>query len=232
MGEVQETVDTIIKNSPYREFIEGTWYEKQYIEGDYRTMYIDDIDGPVQNQQEYLYYVDFTAAVLGFDNDAKILDVGAGVGRQMRAFKKRGYQNIWGIDISGTAVRASKEENNILGSFYSMPFEDKEFDVVFSQAVFEHVSPELELLAIKECLRVGKVQAHYMCLEKGTDPSHINAIPIEDWIHKWRTMTLDLVVGIHNPLIPIYPLMVVVPQGMVAQPLALALTEKMSVALL
>jgi len=232
MSEFHEEVVGIIESSPHRDFINGSWYEKQYIEGSYRTMYVDDIEGPDHVQQEYRYHVDLTAAILGFDNDATILDIGAGVGRQMRAFKERGFPNIWGIDISETAVKASREENNILGSLYAMPFEDKQFDIVFSQAVFEHIAPELEMLAIKECLRVGKIQVHYMCPEKGIDPSHINSIPIEDWIYKWRTLTRDLVVGVSNPLVPVYPLMVVIPQNMVKHPMALVLTEKMSVALL
>ena len=167
--------------NPNAKFINGDWYEEEYSEKWYRKTYIDEPE-PQWAKDCNQYGVDFMAMVYGLPREAKILDCGSGVGRIMQAWKRRGFYNVHGIEISGFAVRAANEPNMIQGTVADMSrYRDKQFDLVSSFALLEHIDESIEDQVIKEMLRVGKRQAHFMALDKGTDPSHINMKTAMEW---------------------------------------------------
>lgn len=69
--------------------------------------------------------------------DAKILDVGCGIGANLSTLKEFGYLNVIGVDISKQMVNSSKE----LGHQAFLPDEliEKDFDVIFFSHVIEHL---------------------------------------------------------------------------------------------
>ena len=162
-------------------YITGEWYEMEYSHGWYRKMYIEGVM-PTHAIEAYRYNVDMTIALTGLNRDAKILDLGAGVGNLMRAWKSRGFFNVSGIEISPTAVKESGNPNIKCGSIADMSmFKDKQFDVVTSTALLEHIDVSQEAQAVQEAVRVGHRQAHFIGLERGLDPGHINIKTIDEW---------------------------------------------------
>ncbi len=96
--------------------------------------------------------------------DAAILEVGCNVGRNLAFLHDNGYHNVTGIEISPHAVELLRntypqlEPCNILvaPAEQALPtFSDKQFDLVFTMAVLEHIHPESSLV-FENMARVAK----------------------------------------------------------------------------
>lgn len=74
----------------------------------------------------------------------RIIDVGCGTGRTLILFRKNGYMNSIGIDISKKSIELCAQKNLIpnkdvfLMDIKNNKFKDKEFDVVFAEGLLEH----------------------------------------------------------------------------------------------
>jgi len=87
---------------------------------------------------------------------SKILDVGCAMGGFLRFLRKKGYENLYGIDPIKEYVNASDNENIKVGDVSSVPFESNSFDVVILDQVLEHVFDlKLALSEIKRVLIYG-----------------------------------------------------------------------------
>lgn len=175
------TLAALAQQSDNSRYITGEWYEDEYRSGWYKEQYFD-----TQREQWAIecdrYCVDLMIAYTGLSRSAKILDLGSGVGHIMRTWQTRGYINVKGIEISQTAVRLSNNPNIHCGSVADMSmFKDKEFDLVCSVALLEHIDESILPRTIKEIVRVGHRQAHFVAHEKGDDPGHINIKTAEEW---------------------------------------------------
>jgi len=73
------------------------------------------------------------------DKDSRILDVGCSMGGFLDFLNKRGFENLYGIDVSKGYVDVSKGYNIKYGNAESIPFEDNFFDVVILDQVMEHI---------------------------------------------------------------------------------------------
>lgn len=75
--------------------------------------------------------------------DSRILDIGCGGGGLLRCLKKRGFENLFGMDPSSECIGQLKEwgiGGRIQNAFDGIPEELKNsFDVVMSTAVMEHI---------------------------------------------------------------------------------------------
>ncbi len=95
-------------------------------------------------------------------NPKNVLEVGCGGGRNLSNLSKI-YPNIdfVGIEPTRSGVETSRENNPspnvkiVLGSALELPFEDKQFDLVFTVAVIEQLN-NYYAQAIQECIRVAK----------------------------------------------------------------------------
>lgn len=199
-------------------YISGEWYESEYAAGWYRQAYID---APMAQTaiESYRYNVDMAVAHTGINRDAKILDLGSGVGHLIKAWKSRGFYNVWGIEISPTAVKESHNPNIKLGSIADMSmFKDKEFDVVTSTAVLEHIDVSQEHDAIREAIRIGKRQVHFIGLDEGQDPGHINIKTIDEWADLFGMYMDGMTAVIPNPVND-DPMIVCIPDGQLIHPM-------------
>lgn len=94
------------------------------------------------------YGISRTQMNLNFLSDlqrnVKILEVGCNIGMELLFLQKMGFTNLSGIDIQPYAVEEAKNRglNVIQGSASSLPFEDNEFDMVFTSGVLIHIPPE------------------------------------------------------------------------------------------
>lgn len=100
-----------------------------------------------------------------FDINAKILELGSNVGRNLDYLFEKGYTNLTGVEINKTAtmimsiaypecyqsikVVSGSIEDNIKS------FKDNEFDLVFVMAVLEHIPQESEWI-FNEMVRISK----------------------------------------------------------------------------
>lgn len=91
------------------------------------------------------------------DKSAKILEVGCNTGQQLIALQKMGFENLYGIELQSYAVEKSKVIskglNIIQGSAFDIPFKDNYFDLVMTNGVLIHISPDDINKAISEIVR-------------------------------------------------------------------------------
>jgi len=82
--------------------------------------------------------------------DAKILELGCNVGRNLWYLQKKGYSNLTGIDISADAVHQSETFFPELDAELRVqPLEqgwEGKYDVIYTMAVLVHIHPESEFI--------------------------------------------------------------------------------------
>ena len=102
-------------------------------------------------------------------SDKKMLDFGCGAGASTLIFLRCGATNIVGVEVDETLLDIAKlrlndffqnghqliKIENIDGK-YSMPFSNGEFDIVWAQALMEHVLPDQRRFVLGELWRVLK----------------------------------------------------------------------------
>lgn len=86
--------------------------------------------------------------------DSNILDFGSGDGRNMCLLKSLGFNNVYGLEVSNYFLEKNKIKNlNIFSCFEDIP-EFLNFDLIFANHVFEHISNLEEILnSIKNKLK-------------------------------------------------------------------------------
>jgi len=89
----------------------------------------------------------------------KLLDVGIGDGTHAKLFKQKGL-DVYGVDVSEKAKEKSPEINIVttkLGD-YTLPFQDDEFDIVYSKSFVEHIrEPAKYFLEANRVLKPGGI---------------------------------------------------------------------------
>lgn len=90
------------------------------------------------------------------DASTTILDLGGGDGSYFLSLYPWPEQII-ALDVNYRALRSIKQGRPIWGNGLSLPFKDKAFDVLWSNAVIEHVGDfHAQRMFAKEIQRVGK----------------------------------------------------------------------------
>jgi ubiquinone/menaquinone biosynthesis C-methylase UbiE len=110
----------------------GTWYDKER-DNTYYYSLINDIE---------------TGVVREYATDKKTLEIGCGTGiilSQVNKFTKES----WGIDLSSGMLEAAKKKNLHVkeANAVNIPFDDEEFDVVYSFKVLAHIPNIKEVIA-------------------------------------------------------------------------------------
>lgn len=98
--------------------------------------------------------INYLACKLVNNPDLKILDLGCGDGFGISVFKSHGFNNVIGIDIHPEKIKLAQKlgHNAFEGDIHELPFDDEEFDVVFTSHTLEH-SYDIKKV-IKEIKRV------------------------------------------------------------------------------
>lgn len=107
------------------------------------------------NPQRFYFHV---GIIIG-TGAKKVLDVGCGPNTLCKLLRMQGIDAV-GIDFSPDSGA------DILASITDLPFQDNEFDLVFSCDVMEHAETGMVPKVISECIRVGRKQAHHICTEE------------------------------------------------------------------
>lgn len=120
-------------------------------------------------------------------NAKKVLDLGVGRGHFFKFMDKNNY-SVKGIEPSIEA-RKILNDSRIKDSYsHSLPFKDKEFDVVVCLDVLEHIPKDLIKDSLKEIKRTTKryaiISAAHHSDKKDDMELHISSMPF----YKWRQM--------------------------------------------
>jgi len=96
---------------------------------------------------------------INLDNNAKILDIGCSGGPVMQFLKKKGYGEIYGIDISKNAVRLcqkNKIKNVSVMDGAKPSFSNEKFDLIIASDILEHIKNDSSaLVEWKRILKPG-----------------------------------------------------------------------------
>ncbi len=80
------------------------------------------------------------------DRSARILEVGCNTGMQLAGLQRMGFQDVWGCDIQQYAVDEARKHvagaQVVKASALDLPFKDGFFDVVVTNGVLIHISPD------------------------------------------------------------------------------------------
>jgi pseudaminic acid biosynthesis-associated methylase len=92
--------------------------------------------------------------------DARILEVGGNSGNQLLLLQKMGFCNLWGAEVQSYALELAR--TRVQGAHLSqasvldLPYEDGDFDLVFTSGVLIHISPADLPRALDEIHRCAK----------------------------------------------------------------------------
>ena len=129
-----------------------------------------------------------------FPKEGKILELGAGLGKDTRYFAKYGY-SVLSSDFSDKAMEISKWEasaqkltnTNFLNVDISnpLPFKDTEFDIVYAHAVLHYFSHSVTDQIFSEIARVLKDGGIFATLLKSKeDPEVLKSLKLQENFYK------------------------------------------------
>jgi ubiquinone/menaquinone biosynthesis C-methylase UbiE len=130
---------------------------------DYRTTHDKSIELSGADSDYFSEYKVLELLKFEKSNDSmRILDFGCGDGNSSKFIRKYFiYSEINGIDVSEQSISEANQkkiENTIFQSFngVKIPFEDNQFDVIFTSMVFHHIEHNLHENILNEIRRVLK----------------------------------------------------------------------------
>jgi len=112
----------------------------------------------------------------------RLLEVGCGSGRMLRAMQEKGW-NVVGVDPDPIAIKNAKVKGLIVyqGILEDQGFKDDHFDAIVLSHVLEHVPNPLDLL--KECERILKPDGHLVLITP-----NINSLCHQLYKSDWRSL--------------------------------------------
>lgn len=104
-------------------------------------------------------------------SDANVIDIGCGGGRDLRAFRRQGF-NAVGLDVSAELAAIAAEFSGcpvVIADMRAMPFASGCFDAVWAAASLLHIDHEDIPAALAEIRRVLKPGAYFFSSVKQGD---------------------------------------------------------------
>ena len=97
-----------------------------------------------KNNQHIELLIKKMMSLFNLDNNSKIFEIGCNDGHMLRDMKNKGFKNIEGIEPSKDAFKLAKRKiEKVHNDFFSSKFVEnnnlKEYDLVYSRQVFEHL---------------------------------------------------------------------------------------------
>lgn len=171
------------------------YYEREIAEGELSHLYnsedywmgiTSDWDGGILDRKHYAkrdaYYTSVAMKVYA-RGPTSALEVGCGIGQVVNKLNELGIDTV-GVDISQWAVSHALNPKVLQGNLLSLPFSDKQFDLVFSNDVLEHITVIQLEKAIAELQRVGERNYHIIScgsLPDDRDITHVTMHTIRWW---------------------------------------------------
>lgn len=156
-----------ILSSIYKKFYDATHYSKTLSEiHQYWMQPYDGSNLPQDYLRGELRSKSLVKIVQKYaDHNARILEIGCNVGRNLNYLFLAGFKKLEGVEISKNAVQLLKQsypEMSKYAKIHNKPieeiikkFKDNTFDIVFTMAVLEHIHPNSEWI-FSEMVRITK----------------------------------------------------------------------------
>lgn len=177
--------------------------EKYYdLEGERITMFKDYSKASIIFEiKRFLYFLDLiNKNISSKRKNIKILDLGCGDGQFLEMLQKKGFNNLYGLDISLTRVKRARQLTGLdakrikKGFAEKTPFQSGFFDIIICSEVIEHVkNPEEIVSEIHRLLKKGgffilatpieeKLSYHRCvhCLEITPSSGHLHSFKLVD----------------------------------------------------
>lgn len=134
----------------------------------------------------------------------KVLDMGCGTGFLMKHLLMKGV-DVVGIDLSDYSVShpiEGCEERIVKGDILNTGYLSKEFDLVISASVLEHIPENFIESALKEIARISKkafiqiaipINEDHAKFLLHEDPTHVTLKPIQWWMEKMNLAGLSII---------------------------------------
>ena len=163
-------------------------FEEQYFKNLNYSNYLERYGRYLKMAEE----LDFYLTKFGIlSKSTKILDYGCSVGFLIKAFKKLGYKNIFGFDISNWAIKiAKKNKCKILKDFKGS------YDLGIFLDVFEHMD-DREIKKVFKKAKFKRLLVRIPCADKNSnkfylkvsriDKTHINCKNKDSWISLFKS---------------------------------------------
>jgi SAM-dependent methyltransferase len=153
-----------------------TSYDKEYFEAGTKSNYHGYFEIP-----QFTTYAD---KVMLFEPKS-VLEVGCAYGFIVKKLRAAGVPRVDGVDISEYAVSKRVDDHVFLGDVTKgLLYGDKEFDLVCSFDILEHIDEKDVPAVVAELKRVGRRQYHHITYrenEPGKDITHVTLKPMHWW---------------------------------------------------
>lgn len=146
-----------MKTTPQQKFWKGN-FSKGYLKRNFFT--------PAELDTEYRSAFGVTRRAMNKEflgslpKDARILEVGANFGMQLRVLRDMGFTNLYGVELNPSIIDFGRKHvrgiNLIEGNALDLPFKDGYFDLVFTSNVLIHIAPKDRAKAMREICRCSK----------------------------------------------------------------------------
>jgi SAM-dependent methyltransferase len=159
------------------------------VEIDYSIQYRNWHNDTIEHYESHVnYYKRNFGYLLPNDKNINILDVGCGYGLALYAFKKMGYQNLKGIDISPQLAKVAQSKGlnvELVEDSIKWLEEHKEtFDVIFCLDVLEHIEIDSQIKFLKAINGALKINGLFICTVPNANSTFASRWLYNDWTHK------------------------------------------------
>ena len=153
--------------------------QQQFWKGGFGKEYLDrNLFTPAQLDKSYRSKFGVTRSQMNKEflgslpRNAKILEVGANFGMQLKSLQKMGFTNLYGVELNSMVAdfgrKTLRDINLIEGDALNLPFKDGFFDLVFTSGVLIHIAPKDRAKAMRE---ISLWKANFPALYKKEIPS-------------------------------------------------------------
>ncbi len=150
-------------------------------------------------------YYDISLKLLGNLTGQRCLDFGGGDGAMASLLTNKGAK-VTIFDIDPLALRLSKQDNRLTQVWgrKDLPFQNGIFDIVTMLEALEHIPPELDNYALRECQRVlsaeGKLVVSVPSVKKPVNNAHYRHYSHDQLREKLETngFKVTKVIGTHD----------------------------------
>ncbi len=120
--------------------------------------------------------------------DRKVLMIGCGDGFEMKILRDRGFTDITGLTYERREFKHAKDNKFskvARGDMHELPFNDNEFNFVYSKETLEHsISPYIALCELNRVTKIGGGFIHYIAegVVKQNYWFHLSCFPPYVWV--------------------------------------------------
>lgn len=144
-------------------------------------------DSPEHEARVVEYYRSLIAEHMPSDKNARILDVGCGMGFALLMLRKEGYTNIQGIDLDQGQVKAAQGKGlNVVWTPDSQQFLKEHpagFDQILAMDLIEHIPPGAQLDFVRALAGALKPGGKIFCTVPNANSALAGRYRYIDWTH-------------------------------------------------